>query len=78
MSGELTEIMKKAAIINAAKRGNLKLVESRLAAGDDVEARDDYGYTPLMAASSLSVTRRSRILRALTSTRPSNEPSVEL
>lgn len=42
--------MKKAAIINAAKRGNLKLVESRLAAGDDVEARDDYGYTPLMAA----------------------------
>ena len=43
--------MKKAAIINAAKRGNLKLVESRLAAGDDVEARDDYGYTPLMAAS---------------------------
>ena len=42
---------KTAAIINAAKRGNLKLVESRLAAGDDVEARDEYGYTPLLAAS---------------------------
>lgn len=42
--------MKKAAIINAAKRGNSKLIESSLAAGEDIEARDEDGYTPLMWA----------------------------
>ncbi len=38
------------AIIKAAKHGNMKRVESCLAAGDDIDARDEDGYTALMWA----------------------------
>ncbi len=44
--------MEKAAIINAAKRGNVQLIENCLAAGEHIEARDEDGCTPLMWACS--------------------------
>ena len=37
-------------IYEAAKKGNIKLVKQHLAAGTDVNAKDDRGWTPLFEA----------------------------
>lgn len=37
-------------ILKAARRGNLNLIESAIAAGENVDSRDEDGHTPLMLA----------------------------